>query len=87
MPQLLFEPAVNKLGEDDYIIVTKNDSDTGRVAIRANSIAKDIILAMYPERCSQEKNAEAIAEKYGITYEEALEQVNAVIASLRGGGS
>ena len=83
MPQLLFEPVVNKIGEDSYLVSPKNDKTDVRCVMKCNGIAVDIICNMYPERCSQEKNAEMIAEKYGITYDEAFETVNGVIAELR----
>lgn len=83
MPQMLFEPVVNKIGEDDYLITPKNAKTDVRCIMRVNEITKDIICNMYPERCSQEKNAEMIAKKYGISYNDAFDEVNAVIAELR----
>ncbi len=49
MPKLLFEPAVSKIGENEYFITTKNDTDKGRVAIYTDEVGKFIITSMWPE--------------------------------------
>lgn len=82
MPQLNFEPVVNKIGEDKYLISPKNDKTDVRCVICCNDVAKDIICAMYPEKVSRQSIAEMLALKYGGTVEEALTIVNSVVSKL-----
>ena len=82
MPMLLFEPVVNKIGEDSYLISPKNDKTDVRCVMRCNEVAKDIICAMYPEHVSRQGIAEMLVAKYGGTVEEGLEAVNDVIKQL-----
>lgn len=82
MPQLNFEPVVNKIGDDKYLISPKNDKTDVRCVMCCNEVAKDIICAMYPDHISRESIAEMLVAKYGGTVEEGLEVVNSVVGKL-----
>jgi len=83
MPQLLFEPIVNKIGEDDYLITPKDEKTDVRCVMRCNGIAVDVIRALYPDDVERQAVAEMIAEKYSLTVEEAMEEVNGVVGVLQ----
>lgn len=82
MAQLMFEPIVNKIGNDDYLITPKDETTNVRCVMRCNGIAVDVITALYPDDAVRESVAEMIAEKYNMTIEEAMEEVNGVIGIL-----
>lgn len=82
MPMLLFEPVVNKIGDDSYLISPKNDKTDVRCVMKCNEVAKDIICAMWPEHISRQSIAEMLVAKYGGTIEEGLEVVNGVVGKL-----
>lgn len=82
MAQLNFEPIVNKIGEDDYLITPKDETTDVRCVMRCNGISADIITALYPDDTPRQLVAEMIAKKYSITVDEAMEEVNGVIGVL-----
>ena len=82
MAQLNFEPVVNKIGDDKYLITPKDENTDVRCVIHCNGIAADVVCALYPDDAPRQSVAEMIAEKYGLNVEEALELVNGVISVL-----
>ncbi len=83
MPKLNFEPAFNKIGEDDYIVVPKAENTEHRCAIRCNGFAKEIIEYMWPEHTSRAVIKTLMTERHPeLTAEEISEEVEGVIKKL-----
>lgn len=90
MPKLLFEPVINKVGEDEYIIVPKSESTNVRCAMKCNGVAAYIVSLMYPNHIPREDMGAMVLEHFPDLYateEEAQMDVNSVISIMRGGTS
>lgn len=75
MPKLLFEPAVNKIGENEYFITSKNDTDDGRIAIYTDEVGKFIITSMWPEHTHKADIIDRLCEMYPETDITEVERV------------
>ena len=82
MPKLLFTPKFHTIGDNTDYFCTSCKYDDPVIFIRCNEMGKFILEQMHPKHTPRTEIVSLVVERFGCSYEEAVESVEMVITAL-----